>query len=36
LNQGYTSPYRVAADANYAALAGDAGFPALLAEELNN
>jgi tetratricopeptide (TPR) repeat protein len=35
LNQGYTNPYRVAADSNFAALAGDPGFQALLAEELN-
>jgi tetratricopeptide (TPR) repeat protein len=35
LNQGYTNPYRIAADSNFAALSGDPGFRALMAEELN-
>jgi tetratricopeptide (TPR) repeat protein len=33
LNQGFTSPGKVAADSNFAALSGDPGFQALLAEQ---
>lgn len=35
LNQGYASPYRIAADSNFTALRSDPGFRALLSEELN-
>jgi len=33
LNQGYTSPAKIASDSNFAALAGDPGFQRLLAEQ---